>query len=100
MNEHHGLTDFLSLVVPLRIMALQENETGGPEARAMALARGYIDDLGKRGDILLFGGGKKGEVAALANGLAQGIAILAFAPGGITIFGQHWEAKAAFPVDS
>ena len=47
--------------------------------------------LGSRGDLLLFGGGKKGEVAALFNKVAKSIAIMSFWPGGITLFGQHWE---------
>jgi len=47
----------------------------------------------ERGEILLFGGGKKGEVAEAFNAVARGIAALSFKPGGITIFGGHWEAR-------
>ena len=35
---------------------------------------------------------EEGKTAQAFNGLAQAIAALAFCPGGITIFGQHWEA--------
>ncbi|MEK6609189.1 MAG: hypothetical protein AABZ30_16140 [Myxococcota bacterium] len=41
----------------------------------------------------MFGGGKPGEVADLFNRTAKAIAVLSFAPGGVTVFGQHWEAQ-------
>lgn len=49
--------------------------------------------LAEKGDILLFGGGKKGEVTAIFNAVARGIAALSFMPGGIDSFGEHWEAR-------
>jgi hypothetical protein len=52
--------------------------------------------LGERGDVLLFGAGKKGkkgEVAEIFNGLARALAVLSFFPGGVTLFGSHWETK-------
>ena len=48
--------------------------------------------LGEKGDILLYGGGKKDEVAIIFNELAEAIAMLSFLPGGIEIFGSHWES--------
>ena len=49
--------------------------------------------LGERGDILLFGGGKKGECAEIFNRTAHAIAVLAFVPGGVEIFGSRFEAN-------
>ncbi|MFN8493161.1 MAG: hypothetical protein U0350_36495 [Caldilineaceae bacterium] len=84
---------FLSAAVPLRIMAMQASEEGGPTKEQMERARKALDDLGERGDVLQYGRGKQGEVAELANQLAQCVAILAFASGGVTAFEQHFEAK-------
>lgn len=36
------------------------------------------------------GTARKGELARVFNALAQGVAILAFCPGGITFAGHHW----------
>ena len=44
-------------------------------------------------DILLCGGGKPGECADLFNRTAHAIAVLAFVPGGVTIFGATFEAN-------
>lgn len=47
--------------------------------------------------VMLFGGGKPGEVAAWFNDLAQSIAVMAFWPGGITVFGRHYQATVPEP---
>jgi len=80
----------MSAAVPLHIMQLQEK--GGPDATDLKKAQETSDMLGERGDVLLFGGGKTGEAADLFNRTAHTIAVLAFVPGGIDIFGQHFEA--------
>lgn len=90
MNAQELLPIALSAAVPLRIMELQER--GGPTDTDMERAQQFSNDLGQHGDILLFRGGKRGETAALFNGLAFSIAVLAFCPGGVKVFGQHWEA--------
>ena len=89
MNNHLAIA--MSAAVPLHIMRLQAK--GGPTDEDMKQAQEVSDKLGERGDVLLFGGGKKGEVADLFNGTANAIACLSFVPGGITIFGEHFEAK-------
>lgn len=48
--------------------------------------------LTEKGDILLFGGKGAAEVF---NATASAIARLSFLPGGIGIFGCHWESEAA-----
>ena len=81
----------MAAAVLLYVMQLQEK--GGPDADDMKQAQAVSDKLGERGDVLLFGGGKKGECAEMFNETARAIAVLAFCPGGIDIFGQHFEAK-------
>ena len=49
--------------------------------------------VAEKGDVLQFGGGKKGEPAHAFNALAEGLAILSFMPGGVTFLGDHYENK-------
>lgn len=47
--------------------------------------------VAEKGDIILYRSGKKGASAEAFNRLAEGVACLSFVPGGVTVFGQHWE---------
>jgi len=85
------LPTMLQMAVPLYIMRLKEK--GGPDKDDMKKAQEWSDVLGERGDILLCGGGKKGECADMFNGTAHAVAVLSFCPGGVETFGQHWESK-------
>lgn len=81
----------LQLAVPLYVTQLKEK--GGPDEDDTKKAQKWSSEVGARGDILLFGGGKKGECAEMFNGTALAIAVLSFAKGGVTTFGQHWESQ-------
>lgn len=76
----------LQAAVPLHIIELR-HATFEQRQRIAGQAATVI---GSRGDILQFGGGKRGEVADVFNHLARGIAAASFAPGGITFAGVHW----------
>jgi len=94
MSDTGHLPTAMAAAVPLHIMQLKEK--GGPNADDMAEAQKTSGMLGERGDVLLFGPGKKGkkgECADLFNRTARAIAVLSFCPGGITIFGYHFEAE-------
>jgi len=80
----------MAAAVPIYILRLQAK--GGPDDSDMARAQESSAMLAERGDVLLFGGGKKGETADLFNRTAHAVAVLAFCPGGVDIFGQHFEA--------
>lgn len=91
MQERKDLLSMtLSAAVPLGMIAMAEK--GGPGADDMRRAQKAGDLLGAKGDRLLFGG-KKGEAAKLFNDLSHAIVVLSFCPGGITIFGQHFEGN-------
>ncbi len=77
--------------VLLRIAELRLG--GGPDADDLKRASAASDLLGSKGDLLMFRGGKKGECAHVFNELTHGLAVLAFMPGGVTAFGQHFEAN-------
>lgn len=79
----------LSAAVPLWIDRLRSISWPILEARAHEAAQ----IVAEKGDIIQFRGGKKGETAKAFNALAEGIAILAFAPGGVTFSDMHFRAR-------
>lgn len=86
---HSPLADALGASVPFLIHDLVER--GGPSSWEWSETKEYADVLAYQGDGLMFGG-KKGEAATLFNRLAKAVAVLAFMPGGISMFGTHYEA--------
>ena len=81
------------MIGPAVLLQIWELEArGGPSAEDRIKAQQSSDILGEHGDILLHGGGKKGECADLFNRTAHAIAVLAFCPGGVELFGQRFEA--------
>lgn len=89
-NDQHILPDMLQLAVPLYIQQLKDK--GGPADEDFNRLCGIGNSLACQGDVLLFGGRKKGETAQLFNDLAFAIAVMSFVPGGVCAFGQRWES--------
>jgi hypothetical protein len=77
------------------IISAEMKQRGGPTSRDFDKARAFAPDLAAKGDRLLYrGAGKPGEAAKLMEDMCFAIAVLSFVPGGITIFGNHFENKA------
>ena len=90
MNNH--LSEAMRLAVFIRVHQLKAR--GGPTTEDMDEAMETGDVLGERGDVLLFGNrDKPGECAELFNRTAHAIAVLAFCPGGVHVFGTTFEAN-------
>lgn len=93
-NKPHPIIEMLKIAVPLYIAEFKA--CGGPTSEDMQEASALSQVLGERGDILLFGGGKKAkkgqisECADMFNKTAKAIAMLSFVPGGIEIFGLRF----------
>ena len=85
------LSSTLAIAVPLWIERLRNASW----EHILLRARECAQHVAEHGDNLLFRSKKKGESAKAFNHLAEGIACLAFAPGGVKLFGSHWEAIAA-----
>lgn len=49
--------------------------------------------IASHGDDLLYRSKKRGDTAKAFNALAESIAALSFAPGGVSAFGSHWESR-------
>jgi hypothetical protein len=85
-NTRELMLSTLQIAVPMWIEELRHIE---PEQR-LARASGLADIIASQGDIILYRGGKKGETAKAFNAMAEGLAIGAYQPGGVTFLGQHW----------
>jgi len=89
MAENPLLKIALSAAVPLWIEQLRERpdlaeylDTRAPEIAQI---------IASKADVMMFGSKKKGEAADVFNATAEGIALMSFIPGGVTIFDMHFE---------
>src|SRR6476620_3461707 len=86
------LVTALSAAVPLRILEL--GQRGGPTDEDLARIKAYQKDLSEHGEDLFFRSKKPGGSAERFNQTADTIAVLSFCPGGIRIFGEHYDGRA------
>lgn len=91
VNSQALLPIALQAAVPLRIIEIREQ--GGPGSEDLERLKRFSRELAEHGDKLLYRSKKKGETAKLFNELGFCIAVMSFCPGGITVFGSHWESK-------
>jgi hypothetical protein len=49
--------------------------------------------IAEHGDDILYRAKQEGKTATAFNRLAEGLACLSFAPGGVRFLGLHWESK-------
>lgn len=79
----------LSMCVPLRIDELRTMRF--PLEDHLARIRPYALDIAEYGDQLLFRGKRTTE---LMNKVVDALAVMAFLPGGVTLFGLHFEVTS------
>ena len=91
--EHGGVgwDDIQRVSVQLEI-----TETAEGFKTVKSVGRGHATVLGEKSDVLMFGGGKRGEAANAFNVLTDSLAILAFAWGGVIFSGLHFEAPEEY----
>jgi hypothetical protein len=88
MNKsNNSLEMMLGIAVPLWIEKLRHASWDYIMKRASECS----DVIVYEADNILYKSKKKGETAEAFNRLAEGIACLSFVPGGVTVFGKHWE---------
>lgn len=89
----------LAIMLPLAVYAEIPHMVRFSFEHRARLLEGVPELIGGQGDILQFGGGKKGEVAKVFAAVARGIAICALQPGGVTFAGTYYGAcpKCAQP---
>lgn len=81
------LRAFLETAVTLHVAELRRQ--GGPTAADLSRVRESLPLLLEHGDALFFK--EKGRTGQVATAVAEAMAVLAFAPGGVTAFGLHFE---------
>lgn len=79
----------LSAMVPLAIMELQAR--GGPNEEDYSRLHTYVNHFNEVGESLFYK--IKGQTATSMNYLVEAIAVLAFSPGGITVFDLSFNAS-------
>lgn len=85
--------DLLAGLLPIAIGNEIESilRRGGPDDGDYKDAFKISDLLAAHGDELLFRSRKKGETARIFAEVARAAAVVAFAPGGLRLFGTHYE---------
>ena len=83
----------LRIMLPMAVMLYVRGFESAEPADVFRHVDGVAERLCTRGDVLLYGSKIKGEAAELFNLLAKAVAALAFVPGGVTVFGTHYEAQ-------
>ena len=86
ITSHDTLLIALEAAVPLHIVEIR----GWTPKQRQRFASEAATIVGSQGDILQYGGGKRGEVANVFNHLARGLACAAYQIGGVTFAGYHW----------
>lgn len=89
MSNEFLLQMTLQCAVPFWIERLRDKEWSHVVERARECAQ----VIAEKGDIILYRSKRRGETAMAFNHLAEGIACLAFSPGGVRTFGLHFEAR-------
>ena len=91
MNEEL-LRLHLNAFVPLEIAELKRRGFTEPEDWQIERLREFSHTLAEQGDVLRFGGGRPGQAGSLVGQLVEALAVAAFMPYGIRIFGMRFEA--------
>lgn len=82
------LQGMLAIAVPGEVERMQRL----PYDEVLAVAAESAQYIAEHGDIILYRGKKPGETGKAFAALARGVAALSFSPGGVTVFGEHFEA--------
>ena len=86
---HSHLSIALSAAVLLRIEDFKQVSWRELDARRPYL----LQMIANHGDDILYRSKRVGDSAKAFNALVEAIAILSFMPGGVKIFGTHWQSQ-------
>lgn len=88
-GDHALLLTALAVSVPLWIDRVRTYD----ESTRANRSNQCVQMICEHGDDIMFKSKKRGESATAFNALAEAIAILSFAPGGVTFHGLHFESS-------
>jgi hypothetical protein len=80
----------LQVAVPMHIDELR----GHTADQLVVVVHRCVDVVASEGDNILFQGAKRGDSARAFNAFARGLAVLAYAPGGVEFAGLRWDVPA------
>ena len=86
------LSTALSASISLRVPELIKK--GGPTDEDLERIHIFLKDLGEHGTDLYFPGNRKGATTDRFEQIVEAIAVLSFSPGGLTVFGKHYENQS------
>lgn len=92
-NRDPGLRVALQAAVPLWMAQLEAMDEVEAERHIWWWTQTAVAKIAFQGDVVQYGGGKRGQVADVFNHLASALAALAFSPGGVLFAGLHWCAR-------
>ena len=95
MNEQNLDSRSIAFNAAIMLNCMSLESSGGPTPEQWASIQEFSQVLAERADVMLFGGGKKGEAADMFNKTCFAVACLSFTPGGIDFMGQHYESKVS-----
>jgi hypothetical protein len=92
MSEDEVQAGLLAATLQVAVPFWIEQLRGAGDEDRLAMALESAQFIAEHGDNVLYRGARKGDSAKAFNHVARGLAIGAYQPGGVTAFGQHWEA--------
>ena len=95
MSNESLLTDFLEMTVPFMIADISRQ--GGIQDWQLERVKDHADAIGGQGDAILYY--EKGKSSKMVSLLAECLAVLAFAPGGVKFAGLHFEGHPSYEVE-
>ena len=96
LPAEHPLPCMMNLAVRLWIVEFRRL-TAAERAQRI---EGAAQVIATKGDVLLYGSKREGEAAEVFNVTAKVLAVMAFQPGGVRAFGNHWQAVEDHTVSS
>lgn len=86
------LSDSLEVAILLEVPKLHKQSLDDLYEEFESIKEEVVELLTSKGDILMYGSKKKGEVANIFKEVAHGVALMAvIVPGGVEVFGQRFE---------
>lgn len=93
MEDHQTKLALLQASLSAAVPIEAENLRRLPLDQVLDLARKSAATIAEKGDIILYKSNKPGATAQAFAALARGVAAASFAPGGVKLFGLHFESK-------
>lgn len=86
--------DLLGMTLELAVPLWVERRSSWTWNQRLVRCHEIVEIVASKGDIIQYKSKKKGESAEAFNALAEGVAMLSFVWGGVSLFGRRWETRS------